>query len=54
MGSLSYLFKTNRAGKVLTSGHFHTGREFEGICVNDSYLYAELAQRPELLRQKIK
>ncbi|EEJ72795.1 hypothetical protein [Lactobacillus ultunensis] len=49
-----YLFKLKRNGKVLDSAHFHTGREFEGICVNDGYLYAELAQRPELLRQKIK
>ena len=49
-----YLFKVNRDGMVLANGRFHTGREFEGICVNNSHLYAELAQRPELLHQKIK
>lgn len=49
-----YLFKLKRNGKVLDNAHFHTGREFEGICVNDGHLYAELAQRPELLRQRIK
>lgn len=49
-----YLFKLNKNGRVLNTGRFHTGREFEGICVNGNYLYAELAQRPELLRQKIK
>lgn len=49
-----YLFKLNRKGRVLSEGHFHTGREFEGICVNGNHLYAELAQRPELLRQRIK
>ena len=49
-----YLFKLNRKGRVLSTGAFHTGREFEGICVNGNHLYAELAQRPELLRQRIK
>jgi hypothetical protein len=49
-----YLFKLNRKGRVLDTGSFHTGREFEGICVNGNHFYAELAQRPELLRQRIK
>ncbi|MDD7406332.1 MAG: hypothetical protein PUG19_00265 [Lactobacillus amylovorus] len=40
----------NRKGRVLDTGSFHTGREFEGICVNGNHFYAELAQRPELLR----
>lgn len=45
-----YLFKLNRKGRVLDTGSFHTGREFKGICVNGNHFYAELAQRPELLR----
>lgn len=49
-----YLFKLKRSGRVLTKGHFHTGREFEGISVNGRHLYAELAQRPELLQQRIR
>lgn len=49
-----YLFKLKRSGRVLASGHFHTGREFEGISVNGRHLYAELAQRPELLWQRIR
>lgn len=49
-----YLFKLKRSGKVLARGHFHTGREFEGISINGRHLYAELAQRPELLRQRIR
>lgn len=49
-----YLFKLKCSGKVLARGHFHTGREFEGISINGRYLYAELAQRPELLRQRIR
>ncbi|MEE8822898.1 MAG: bacterial Ig-like domain-containing protein [Lactobacillus amylovorus] len=49
-----YLFKLNRKGRMLDTGSFHTGREFEGICVNGNHFYAELAQRPELLRQRIK
>lgn len=49
-----YLFKLKRSGKVLARGHFHTGREFEGISVNGRHLYAELAQRPELLWQRIR
>lgn len=47
-----YLFKVNRKGRVIDNGHFNTGREFEGICVYNGTLYAELAQRPELLKQK--
>ena len=49
-----YLFKLKRSGKVLARGHFHTGREFEGSSVNGRPLYAELAQRPELLWQRIR
>lgn len=46
-----YLFRIAYRGRVLAYGHFHTGREFEGIAFNGHYFYAELAQRPELLRQ---
>ncbi|WP_390885680.1 SH3-like domain-containing protein [Lactobacillus acidophilus] len=49
-----YLFKLNRKGRVIENGHFNTGREFEGICVDNKTFYAELAQRPELLKQKLK
>ncbi|CDF71487.1 hypothetical protein [Lactobacillus acidophilus] len=44
----------NRKGRVIENGHFNTGREFEGICVDNKTFYAELAQRPELLKQKLK
>lgn len=53
-GSATSWFKLNRKGRVLDTGSFHTGREFEGVCVNGNHFYAELAQRPELLRQRIK
>ena len=51
---LHFLFKLNRKGRVIENGHFNTGREFEGICVDNKTFYAELAQRPELLKQKLK
>lgn len=49
-----YLFQIAYHGRVLSWGHFHTGREFEGIAVNGRHFYAELAQRPELLLQPLK
>lgn len=44
-----YIFKIAKNGKVLSTSHFNTGREFEGISARRGKLFAELAERPELL-----
>lgn len=44
-----YLLKIAKNGRLISNGHFKTGREFEGISFYRHRLYAELAERPELL-----
>lgn len=49
-----YILRIARNGQLLNMSHFHTGREFEGISAKGNKLYAELAERPELMSGRIK
>lgn len=47
-----YLFKLNRKGRVLDTGSFHTGREFEGICVNGNHFLCRTCSTPRIIETK--
>lgn len=47
------IFKIAKNGEVLKHYRFHIGREIEGLAVKGSTIYAELANRSELVRGKL-
>ena len=49
LGFNDLIVKIGRTGELKDSYSFNTGREVEGLSVNNNKLYVNLAQRAELL-----
>lgn len=54
LGFNDLIVKVGRTGELKKSYTFSTGRELEGISISNQYLYANLAQRAELLKSESK
>ncbi|TSO26040.1 SH3-like domain-containing protein [Lactobacillus sp. LL6] len=47
------IMRIAKNGKLLSTHHYNTGREIEGVSAVGNTLYVELAERPELMSGKI-